>query len=310
MENKPLVSICCITFNHGKFIKNCLEGFVTQKTIFDFEILVFDDASVDETQQIILEYSRKHNNIVTFLQTENQWSKKKYGILDWLFPAAKGKYIALCEGDDYWTDPLKLQKQVDFLEANPWYVQVFHNALAIYNDQSSESFLYCKALQKEDLETKDLLKYGNIIPTCSSVFHRNILKELPKWMSQLSMGDFPINLLLSLQGKVRYFNEVMSVYRIHSGGSWSAATPYNNDLKLLAAYKAFLKNLRFSKEEKSICLETMSSISNRIFDYLISQNEKKQAVAFLLKRLSFTPSYLLNIRLLKNIKHLLISKKS
>jgi glycosyltransferase involved in cell wall biosynthesis len=118
-DSNIVVSICCITYNHEKYIRDCLDGFLMQKTDFPFEILIFDDASTDNTQSIIKEYAEKNSNIITFLQTENQWVNRRYGFFDWLLPNAKGKYIALCEGDDYWLDQYKLQKQFDLLNLNP-----------------------------------------------------------------------------------------------------------------------------------------------------------------------------------------------
>lgn len=119
IHNPPLVSICCTTYNHGKFIQDAIEGFLMQKTNFPIEIIIHDDASTDNTATIVKQYAEKHPGlIITILQTINQYSQ---GIKPWpnfVFPKARGKYIALCEGDDYWTDPLKLQKQVDFLEGN------------------------------------------------------------------------------------------------------------------------------------------------------------------------------------------------
>jgi len=118
----PLVSICTITYNHEPFIGQCMDGVLMQKTSFPVEFLIHDDASTDDTAKIIREYETRHPDVVKAIyQTENQWSK---GVQIWskyLFPKARGKYIALCDGDDYWTDPLKLQKQVDFLETHPDY---------------------------------------------------------------------------------------------------------------------------------------------------------------------------------------------
>lgn len=116
----PLVSICCITYNHEKYIRDAIEGFLIQKTSFPIEIIIHDDASTDNTPNIIKEYTNNYPNLfVTVLQTENQWSKGGGSILArFVFPLARGKYISLCEGDDYWTDPMKLQKQVVFLEHN------------------------------------------------------------------------------------------------------------------------------------------------------------------------------------------------
>ena len=118
-QKDPLVSILCITFNHANFIRNTLEGFLIQKTNFPIEIIIYDDASQDGAQMIIKEYEAHFPSIIKpIYQGENQYSKNVDVGKDFIFPNIKSKYIAICEGDDYWTDPLKLQKQVDFLEKN------------------------------------------------------------------------------------------------------------------------------------------------------------------------------------------------
>ena len=119
-EKTPLVSVCTLAYNHEPYIRECLDGILMQKTNFAFELLIHDDASTDGTADIIREYEAKYPDIIKpIYQTENQYSKGVKINATIQFPRAKGKYIALCEGDDYWTDPLKLQKQVDFMEANP-----------------------------------------------------------------------------------------------------------------------------------------------------------------------------------------------
>lgn len=125
--NKPLVSICCVTYNHAPFIRQCLDGFLMQKGV-DFEILIHDDCSTDGTTEIIREYAEKYPDLIFPLyETENQFCKPGRESMDFYnYRRAQGKYIALCEGDDYWTDPLKLQKQVEFMEANPDYSVCFH----------------------------------------------------------------------------------------------------------------------------------------------------------------------------------------
>ena len=108
MKNNPLLSICCVTYNHESFISQCLDGFLMQQTDFPFEILIHDDASADGTANIIMEYEAKYPDLIKpIYQTENQFSKGIKISVTFNFPRAKGKYIALCEGDDYWTDPLK-----------------------------------------------------------------------------------------------------------------------------------------------------------------------------------------------------------
>jgi glycosyltransferase involved in cell wall biosynthesis len=129
MPDTPLVSICCLTFNHEAFVRQCLDGFLMQKTDFDIEILVHDDASTDNTQSILREYESKYpDKIFPLYETENKYSNGYKGRMDIVFnyARARGKYIASCEGDDYWTDPQKLQKQVDFMESHPDYSVCFH----------------------------------------------------------------------------------------------------------------------------------------------------------------------------------------
>ena len=115
-----MVSICCLTYNHAPYVRKCLDGFLMQQVDFPIEIIIHDDASADGTQNILREYQKKYPDLFhLILQTENQYSKGKQVAMEFLFPKVKGKYIAFCEGDDYWTDSHKLQKQVDFLEAHP-----------------------------------------------------------------------------------------------------------------------------------------------------------------------------------------------
>ena len=125
----PLVSICCITYNHASFIRKCLDGFLMQQTTFPIEILIHDDCSTDGTTEIIREYEAKYPDLIFPLyEEENQYQQGKAAEIDFYnYRRARGKYIAYCEGDDYWTDPLKLQKQVDFMEANPEYSVCFHD---------------------------------------------------------------------------------------------------------------------------------------------------------------------------------------
>ena len=131
---EPLVSICCITYNHAPYIKQCIEGFLIQETTFPIEILIHDDCSTDGTTEIIRDYEKLYPNLIFPLyEEENQYQKGKASEIDFYnYKRARGKYIAYCEGDDFWTDPLKLQKQVDFMEANPDYSVCFHE-ITIYN---------------------------------------------------------------------------------------------------------------------------------------------------------------------------------
>ena len=208
----PLVSISCITYNHEPYIVQALNGFLMQKTSFPFEVLVHDDASTDRTADIIREYEKKFPKIIKpIYQKENQYSKGFTAVTaTWNFPRAQGKYIALCEGDDYWIDENKLQKQVDFLEKNPEYGMCYTN----FNLVSEKS----KNIKQKALDTKKWnLKNWIISPgyTCppSWCFRKELIKKIPKIDS--CDGTFIYFAVFLYNTKVHCFkNSVTSCYRI------------------------------------------------------------------------------------------------
>lgn len=222
--HQPLLSIICPAYNHQEFIAQTLDGFVSQKTTFPFEIIIHDDASTDNSVKIIKEYEEKFPHLFrNIYQTENQFSKCIGYITKLTFAMAKGKYIAICEGDDYWTDPLKLQKQVDFLEANPDYAVCFHR---VY-EQVNKGRLRLSGLNKEKTEqtyTVEQLAKGNFIHTLSAVFRHKLFRELPEQFMNSPALDYVIHLLNATHGKIKYMPEPMAVYRRHKQGIFSQLT--------------------------------------------------------------------------------------
>lgn len=227
-SNKPLVSICSITYNHAPYIRQCLDGMLMQQTDFTFEIIINDDCSTDGTTEIIREYAERYPEIVKpIFHEENQYQKGVRGMFaKFVFPKAKGKYIALCEGDDYWTDPLKLQKQVDFLEANPEYSLCFHNARMLWMDERgfNGTFLDITIPSKEYTGQQICERWT--IPTASVLFRKEIIfsEVYKKVISNRNFiyGDIVLFLSAATIGKLWYINDVMSVYRKHKGGVVSA----------------------------------------------------------------------------------------
>jgi glycosyltransferase involved in cell wall biosynthesis len=218
----PLVSICSITYNHESYIKECLEGFLMQKTTFPVEIIINDDASTDKTAAIIKEYEVKYPNLFKpIYQIENQYSKKQGSIFArFVYPKAKGKYIALCEGDDYWIDPLKLQKQVDFLEANLEYSACTHR-----NKVLKKGVLgWSKSIDIKNTLTVYDLVWNIPFQTATIVYRKSALIIPPNIFS--SITDTTTFMLLANHGNIYFINEYMSVYRIHEGGVWSGITPF------------------------------------------------------------------------------------
>lgn len=214
-----LISICCLTYNHEPYIRQCLDGFLMQKTNFAFEILIHDDASTDNTAEIIQEYEKKYPDIIKpIYQKENQYSKGKPISVTYQFPRAEGKYIAMCEGDDYWIDPYKLQKQVDFLESNRDYNISAHNAIRLENSNGIYA-LFNRMPLKKTFTIQDLIMEGWFIPTASIVFRKESLINNP--MKELFFnGDYYLQLLLltPLNSYGHYIDQVMSIYRIHENG--------------------------------------------------------------------------------------------
>lgn len=223
----PVVSICCLTFNHENFIAQTIESFLIQKTSFPIEILIHDDASTDNTQKIVMNYVVKYPNIIKPLfQKENIYSKGERSFFaHWLFPAVRGKYIALCEGDDYWIDPLKLEKQVNFLENNPDCSICFHAAYHMNEKENSRSSIHRPFFIPKNLKftvRTAILGGGGFMTTNSMVFVSHYLNKLPKYYYIAPVEDSPLALFLASNGDIGYLDEVMSVYRFQTEGSWSS----------------------------------------------------------------------------------------
>lgn len=219
-KDQPLVSICCITFNHEKFIRDAIEGFLIQKTNFPIEILIHDDASTDGTTDIIREYQIAHPDFIKAIyQAENQYSRgRKPSTI--ILPEARGKYIALCEGDDYWTDPLKLQKQVDFLDAHPECSLCCHKLIESYENGRTPDRIFPN-IQGDQVFNKEYLYRNFFIRTCSVVFRNDAIDSMIKFLEGFKVGDAPLFYYYAQRGTIGYLDDCMSVYRFHYGGVWS-----------------------------------------------------------------------------------------
>ncbi len=293
-NSNPLVSISCLTFNHFFYIKECLDGFLMQKTTFPIEVILHDDCSTDGTREIIEEYSRKYPDIIfPMFQTENQYSKGIRGIMArFNFPRCSGKYIALCEGDDYWTDPYKLQKQVDFLDKNEEYVLCFHKVGILKTDGIiTEDFITKVPENYETINT--LAKLGNYIHTPSVVFRNKFLK-LPEEFTLAPFGDYFIYMILAQFGKLKYIEDKMAVYRI-GVGVWSTKDDFFRNFN--TAYAHALLTISFHKKEeistiflqRIICFidKYKSQLTPDHLDQLaVSSRVRKEIDAFFIKRIN------------------------
>lgn len=242
--NKPLVSVVVISYNHEPYIKECLDGIISQKTNFPIEILVNDDCSTDNTAIIIKEYENEYPTIFRCLyQTENLYSKGIHPWFDILFPIARGKYIALCEGDDYWIDPYKLQKQVDFLETHKEYGFIGATCLIRQeNTISKEKNIYLnnphKIEDKYELYEnvfKNFAIYGPPTRTVSLLFLRDLLND------EKPIGDYTLQAVLAYKSKFAMLNEECCIYRRHSTGVSNA----QDDKSRIAYTKWFINQKKF-----------------------------------------------------------------
>ena len=231
IEGEPLVSVCVITYNHGKYIRQCLDGILMQKVNFPYEILIHDDASPDDTADIIREYWEKYPTVIKpILQTENQYSKIGFSVVRFNYDRAKAKYIAQCEGDDYWTDDGKMQMQVDFLEEHGEYVGTAHNVRVVdeTNSDVGPKRNHYPLYPEHDYYYEDtermLLPGQSASIVCRNIFENLSPEICDKYYSVPGIGDRKFIVLLTLHGKMHCFTEVMSVYRYitSSGTSWSA----------------------------------------------------------------------------------------
>ena len=215
-NGKPLVSIFCLTYNHAPYIRQCLDGFLMQKATFTYEVIINDDASTDGTTEIIREYEEKYPDIIKpIYHEENLYSKGERGFWNrYCLPRSKGKYVALCEGDDYWIDPYKLQKQVDLLENNVDY-GLIHTLANVY-DVSKKQVLK-KKIGGSGNSFKELL-YSSNIATLTTCFRREFLssyiKEVCPFSRNWGMGDYPLWLWISLQSEIAFLPEVTATYTL------------------------------------------------------------------------------------------------
>lgn len=274
MENKIMVSISCITYNHEKYIAKAIEGFLMQKTNFKFEILIHDDASTDRTSYIIKEYEKNYPELIKpIYQTENQYSK---GVKVGMYNTTRsiGKYIALCEGDDYWTDSLKLQKQVDYMEKNSDCSMCYH-AADIEDVRDGKLIGIIRPYNKDMILQEEKLFFGggHVCPTASIMYKKEILKILPNFYLSFPVGDHPLALLAFTNGKVCYIDDCMSVRRLWVPGSWN--TKHHDEIDNIKKFEY--------REKMIIGLKEFNTYSNKKWN----EEVNKKIINLYIQQLNF-----------------------
>ncbi len=269
----PLVSVLCITYNHEKFISQCLNGFLIQETTFPVEIIVHDDASNDRTADIVREYQLRYPQLFrTILQTENQYSQKR-PIIGIVLPLARGKYFAYCEGDDYWTYSQKLEKQVSILSEMPELAMVSHKC-AVITEDSTEVSAFQRLPVEAPIEYRDRNVLRSVFdhPNTWLVRNQTLSSEFLHLLSSLPMGDDPWNLFFLQNGKRGLsLRDIWSVYRQHPGGVWSTLGEFqkrSQELALFVSEQTFYAP-RYTREYHSIISDQRMTLARMIGTELI-----------------------------------------
>ena len=283
------VSVYCVTYNHEKYIRDALDGILNQKTSFTWKLIIFDDASTDGTTEIVREYERKYpEKIITLIQKENQYSKGN-NIQKIIIPYLKGKYIATCEGDDYWIDEYKLQKQYDFLENHFDFIGCYHN-IDVINEFGE------KKISKEfPIRNRWIYDRNNAIKfelpgQTAAAFYKNFYmnftkKQLKSYMECSTNGDRKIAVTLGMMGKIMCMEEIMAVHRviINQGDSWHAQVFNKNMAAINMKSKIDMK--KFVKDAFDVEVDIKADHANLLWTALryYQKNRNKENLNILVK---------------------------
>lgn len=274
MANEIMVSVECTSYNHEKYIAEALESMLMQQTNFTYEILIHDDASTDRTAEIIRSYEKKYPDIIKpIYQTENQYSK---GVVVELLnqKRAKGKYIAVCEGDDYWTDPQKLQRQVDYMEAHPECSMCVHAAEKV-SAVTKKRVSIIRPSHKDKIFTVEeaIEGGGELFATNSILYSLEKIPEMPEFYLNASIGDYPLVICGALSGTVFYMDWNMSAYRVEVEGSWTTV-----QVSDIAKKQEHL-------QEVAEMLDEINIYTNYKYDTVINRTKKRDRFYILLKQM-------------------------
>ncbi|MEL6460522.1 MAG: glycosyltransferase [Cyanobacteria bacterium J06621_15] len=242
--NNPKVSVSLVTFNHEKFIAQAIESILLQKVDFSYEIIIGEDFSSDKTREIVIEYQKQYPDKIRLILPEENLGCYGQKIFVQTLQACRGEYIAILDGDDYWTSPNKLQQQVDFLDNHPECAICFHDVTTIFEDKSRNSRRYNDFDPPKFSTIENILK-SNFIPTCSTMYRRGLFDEFPEWYCDTVCGDWVLHVLNARHGKIGYINQSLAIYRVHSNGLFSSMTKIQQLKEAIKCYKLLDEYLNF-----------------------------------------------------------------
>lgn len=235
------VSVCMITYNQEKFVAQAINSVLMQKTSFDYELIIGDDNSIDTTLSIIQDFKNKYPEKITLLQSKNNTGPVNNFLRT--LKSCQGQYIAILEGDDYWTSENKLQEQTDFLESNLDFMICFTSTEAINNTSSKINYLIPPEKYQNRISSIVDLLQCNYIATCSIMYRNHILSEIPGWIATLKMGDYPLSILIAQYGFIGFIDKIMARYRMHDKSYYSSNKPIENYFSIIAIYETVMQNI-------------------------------------------------------------------
>lgn len=230
-KQKPLVSVHLLTYNHAKFIAQSIESVVNQQTSFPFEIVIGDDHSTDGTSQIVDQYAAQYPDLIKVVRGKTNGGPQPNSIR--ILENSQGKYMAALEGDDYWIDPLKLQKQADFMEQNPDFAICFTNSRVEFFENNEEPYFLNTNIEKDVFELKDLIAETEVwfMGTATLFYTMSSIFPVQPWFHKTKSGDIPMIMLAARHGKIKYLPDVTAAYRRHAAGA--SNTDHKDDAKFL-----------------------------------------------------------------------------
>ena len=243
-KNCLKVSVSLVTFNHEKFIAQAIESVLMQEVDFSYEIIIGEDFSSDKTRQIVIDYQKQYPDKIRLILPEENLGCYGQKIFVQTLQACQGEYIALLDGDDYWTTPDKLQQQVDYLDNHLECAICFHDVTTIFEDNAGLPRRYNDYQPSQFSQLENILK-SNFIPTCSTLYRRGLFSEFPDWYYDTVCGDWVLHVLNARHGKIGYINNSMGVYRVHQNGLFSGMKKIQQLKEAIKFYELLNEYLEF-----------------------------------------------------------------
>lgn len=281
-------SVCMITYNHEHFIAQAIESVMTQQTDFDYELVIGEDCSTDTTREICLTYQQRYpDKIRLLLHEKNLGMIRNYAET---FSRCTAQYLAVLDGDDYWTTPYKLQRQVDFLDAHPDYAICFARTQALVEDGSCEPFSMPSPERAKATYTVEDLLEANMIANSSVMYRNGLIKGFPDWFFRLEISDWPLHVLMAQHGKIGYLDECMVAYRIHSSSGFSSRPPIPLLIAEANTYRAI--SLHLGSQYRNLTNERLAWYYQRLAVLYLRDRDRPKALRYALRSIRTYPQRL------------------